>query len=74
MGRLIRYLRIAQGQRVQPASPRQLPPRAALFLALAAFQCIFPSLYVCREIKGCKKGIWGARITQSDPHSTDRVQ
>ena len=29
-------------------------------------------LCVCLEIKGCKKGVWGqwgARITQSDPHS-----
>ena len=30
-------------------------------------------MFVEYQIKGCKKGIWGARITQSDPHSANRV-
>ena len=61
------------------AYSRQLPPHGGTLST--AFQCIWISPSPSRsclsrclsKIKGCKKGIWGARITQSDPHSTSRV-
>ena len=78
-GKMIPRLLISQGQRVLPAHANF---RRHSFSALSQFPLhsqqavgfLPPSrLNVCRKIKGCKKGIWGARITQSDPHSGSRV-